>query len=139
MRFAREAAAHLPEGGAIVLVVGGAGKNPNAGNVVNALSNAALLAFTQAFAEDVAPQGIRVVAVNPGPVLTPAFERAVAGTVQREGISREEAVERVRRGQPLGRIPRPEDVAELVTYLASDAAELISGTSVDFGGRGRAL
>ncbi len=139
VRFAREAAAHLPRGGAIVLVVGGAGKNPAPPNVVNALSNAALLAFTTAFAEDLAPQGVRVVAVNPGPVATPVLDRYLAVRAEREGISREEALERHAREQPLGRIPTPEEVAELVTFLASDAARLISGTSVDFGGRGRAL
>jgi NAD(P)-dependent dehydrogenase (short-subunit alcohol dehydrogenase family) len=139
VRFAREAAEHLPAGGAIVLVVGGAGKHPNPTNVVNALSNAALLAFTQAFAEDLAPRGVRVVAVNPGPVATPVLDRYLAVRVEREGISREEALERHRREQPLGRIPTPEDVADLVAFLASDAAGLISGTSVDFGGRGRAL
>ncbi len=139
MRFAREAAAHLGRGGAIVLVVGGAGKSPAPANVVNALSNAALLAFTQAFAEDLAPQGVRVVAVNPGPVATPVMERYVAVRAAQEGISHEEAPARHAAEQPLGRIPTPEDVAALVAYLASDAASLISGTSVDFGGRGRAL
>ena len=96
-------------------------------------------ALATAFAEDLAPQGVRVVAVNPGPVQTPVLDRYLAVRAEREGISREEALERHAREQPLGLIPTPEEVAELVTFLASDAAHLISGTSVDFGGRGRAL
>jgi NAD(P)-dependent dehydrogenase (short-subunit alcohol dehydrogenase family) len=106
---------------------------------VNALSNAGILAFTQAFAEDLAPEGIRVVAVNPGNVATPVLERLLAARMEREGISREEALERTRQQQPLGRITQPEEVADLIAYLASDAAGLLSGTSLDVGGRGRAL
>jgi 3-oxoacyl-[acyl-carrier protein] reductase len=139
VRFAREAAAHLPRGGAIVLVAGGAGKNPGAGAAVNALSNAALLAFTQAFAELLAPEGIRVVAVNPGYVATPVLDRMVALTMEREGVGHDEALDRLRRQQPLRGIPEPEQVADLIAFLASDAAGWISGTSIDFGGRGRAL
>ena len=59
--------------------------------MVNALSNAALLAFTQAFAEDLAPRGVRVVAVNPGPVATQVLDRYLAVRSEREGISPEEA------------------------------------------------
>jgi NAD(P)-dependent dehydrogenase (short-subunit alcohol dehydrogenase family) len=139
VRTAREASAHMRRGGVIVLVGGGAGKNPAAGTVVNALSNAAVLAFTQAFADDLAPEGIRVVAVNPLSVATPVMERLLTARMQREGIDREEAFARLEKGMPLGRVAKPEEVAELIAYLASDAAALISGTSVDFGGRGRAL
>src|SRR5262249_1862866 len=55
VRFAREAAAHLPRGGVIVLIAGGAGKQPQPTNIVNALSNAGILAFTTAFATALAP------------------------------------------------------------------------------------
>lgn len=139
VRFARETAPHLPRGGAIVLVVGGAGKHPAAQNVVNGLSNAALLSFTTAFAEEMAPRGVRVVAVNPGPVATPVLDRIVASLAAHNNLSLDEARARLEGQQPLGRVPTAEEVAELVTWLASDAARLISGTSVDFGGRGRAL
>jgi NAD(P)-dependent dehydrogenase (short-subunit alcohol dehydrogenase family) len=139
VRFAREVVAHMGRGGAIVLVGGAAGKSPAAATVVNAISNAAVLAFTQAFAEDLAPEGIRVVAVNPLSVATPVMERLLRGRMQRESVDREEAFARLQRGMPFGRVTQPEEVAELVAYLASDAAALISGTSIDLGGRGRAL
>src|SRR5262249_52827514 len=122
-----------------VLIVGGAGKQPAPTNVVNALSNAALLAFTTAFAEALAPDGIRVVALNPGPTNTAVLDRLVTVGMERDGLQRPAALERLRKDTPQGRIPEPEDIAELVAFLASDAAGWISGTSIDFGGRGRAL
>jgi NAD(P)-dependent dehydrogenase (short-subunit alcohol dehydrogenase family) len=80
-----------------------------------------------------------VVAVNPGTVATPVLDRQLAALMEREGIGRDEALERVRGQQPLGRITQPDDVADVIAFLASDAAGLISGTAVDLGGRGRAL
>jgi NAD(P)-dependent dehydrogenase (short-subunit alcohol dehydrogenase family) len=139
VRFAREASAHMRRGGVIVLVAGGAGKQPAPSNVVNALSNAGVLAFTQAFAAALAPDGIRVVAVNPSSTNTPVLERQLAMMMKEQGLDRDTALAQLQRRQPLGRIAEPEDLAELVAYLASDAAGLLSGTSVDVGGMGRAL
>lgn len=139
VRFARDAAPHMRRGGVMVLIVGGAGKQPAPTNVVNALSNAALLAFTTAFADALAADGIRVVAVNPGPTNTAVLDRLVTVVMERDGLERPAALERLRKETPQGRIPEPEDIAELVAFLASDAASWISGTSIDFGGRGRAL
>jgi 3-oxoacyl-[acyl-carrier protein] reductase len=139
VRFAREASTHLPRGGVIVLVAGGAGKQPLPTSIVNALSNAGLLAFTQAFATALAPEGIRVVAVNPASVNTPVLERQIATVMQDQGVDREAALELIRRRQPLGRITEPEEIADLIAFLASDRAALISGTSWDVGGLGRAL
>lgn len=139
VRFAREAAAHLPRGGAIVLVVGGAGKFPTGQGVVGAVVNAGLLAFTQGFAEALAPQGIRVVALNPGIVDTALFDRQAAALAEWESLSHEEALRRVRPANPLGGLHQPEQVAEVVAFLVSDAAARITSTSIDMGGRGRAL
>jgi 3-oxoacyl-[acyl-carrier protein] reductase len=139
VRFAREASAHLPRGGAIVLIAGGAGKQPAPTNVVNALSNAGILAFTQAFATALAPEGIRVVAVNPSSVATPVLDRQVATLMADQGLDRAAALEVLRARQPSGHIPEPEEIADLVAYLASERAALITGTSVDVGGIGRAL
>jgi NAD(P)-dependent dehydrogenase (short-subunit alcohol dehydrogenase family) len=123
----------------MVLIAGGAGKQPAPNNAVNALSNAGILAFTQAFATALAPDGIRVVAINPSSTNTPVLERQLAMMMEEQGVDRDTALDQLRRRQPLGRIAEPEDLAELVAYLASDAAGLLSGTSVDVGGMGRAL
>jgi NAD(P)-dependent dehydrogenase (short-subunit alcohol dehydrogenase family) len=139
VRFAREAAPRMGRGGVMVFIAGGAGKQPQPASVVNALSNAGILAFTQAFAAALAPEGIRVVAVNPGSVATPVLERQIAVVMAEEGLDREAALAAIRRRQPLGRIAEPEEIADLVAYLASDAAALLTGTSLDVGGAGRAL
>jgi 3-oxoacyl-[acyl-carrier protein] reductase len=139
VRCAREASAHLPRGGTIVLIAGGAGKQPAPTNVVNALSNAGILAFTQAFATALAPQGIRVVAVNPSSTNTPVLERQIATIMTEQGLDHAAAREQIRRGQPSGRIAEAEDIADVVAFLVSERAGLLTGTSVDVGGIGRAL
>jgi NAD(P)-dependent dehydrogenase (short-subunit alcohol dehydrogenase family) len=139
VRFAREASAHLPRGGAMVLIAGGAGKQPAPTSIVNALSNAGILAFTQAFAIALAPQGVRVLAVNPSSTNTPVLERQLATIMEDQGLDRDAALEVIRGRQPSGHIAEPEEIADLVAYLASDRAALLTGTSVDVGGIGRAL
>lgn len=112
---------------------------PNAQNVVGAVVNAGVLAFTQGFADALAPQGIRVVALNPGIVDTPLFARQAEALMAWEGVREAEALERVRLSNPLGGLHRPEEVAAVVAFLVSDVAARITATSLDMGGRGRAL
>src|SRR5205085_1042143 len=112
-----EASAHLPRGGVMVLIAGGAGKQPAPTNVVNALSNAGLLAFTTAFATALGPEGIRVLAVNPSMTATPVLERQVAALMAEQGADRETVLEQLRRRQPSGRIAEPEEIADAVAYL----------------------
>ncbi len=77
--------------------------------------------LTKAAALEYAKMGIRVNAVCPGPILTPMMERAIAsdpsGEVERHLISR----------VPLGRIGTPQEVAEAVVWLCSDAASFVTG------------
>ncbi|WP_031510208.1 SDR family NAD(P)-dependent oxidoreductase [Streptomyces megasporus] len=87
-------------------------------------SKAALEALTRAAALDLAPDGIRVNAVAPGPVQT--------------GWIGEEMVEEVRSIVPLGRLGEPEDVADAVVFLASRQARWITGQVVQVSG-GHAL
>jgi NAD(P)-dependent dehydrogenase (short-subunit alcohol dehydrogenase family) len=97
------------------------------------VSKAGLDQLTRCAALELAPKGIRVNAVNPG---------VVASNLHRSGGMSEEAysafLEHSKSTHPLGRVGRPEEVAELIYFLASDRASWITGATISIDG-GRAL
>ncbi|MFE5192049.1 SDR family oxidoreductase [Streptomyces sp. NPDC056628] len=108
-----------------------------------ASAKAALAAYSKGLANEVAPSGVRVNSVAPGFIRTDAAERFLARHMQESGLSREAALEELMRslgGIPLGRPAEPEEVAEVIVFLASDRAGAVAGTeyAVD-GGTVRAL
>jgi NAD(P)-dependent dehydrogenase (short-subunit alcohol dehydrogenase family) len=92
---------------------------------VYAMTRAGINMLTQALASELGEQGIRVNAIAPGSIDTPAFQRHVGGMTPDQ---RAESDAHVRRTYPLGRIGKPEDVAAAAVYLASRDAEWVTGT-----------
>ncbi len=108
-----------------------------------ASAKAALAAYSKGLANEVAPSGVRVNSVAPGFIRTDAAERFLARHMRESGLSREAALEELMRslgGIPLGRPAEPEEVAEVIAFLASDRAGAVAGAeyAVD-GGTVRAL
>lgn len=96
---------------------------------VYAASKAALNSFTRTAATELAPRGIRVNAVNPGPVSTPIFGKTGMPEEQLNGFA-----QAMQNRIPLKRFGQPEDIANLVVFLASDDASFITGGEYNIDG-----
>lgn len=92
---------------------------------VYSASKGAMLAFTTAGAIDLAPFNIRVNAVAPGMTRTPLYEEWIQSL-----DNPEEKARQVAEAVPMGRIAEPEDVAAVVSFLASPEASYLTGTSI---------
>lgn len=113
-------------GGAIVNTASQWGIYPAPGHIAYNVSKAAVVSFTQNLARDYAPHKIRVNAVAPGEVHTPMLEAGLA----RNGRTVADLDALV----PFGRIGKPEEIAALVAFLASDEAPYICGSVVEITG-----
>ena len=112
--------------GAIVNTASQWGLYPAPGHIAYNVTKAAVAAFTQNLARDYAPQNIRVNAVCPGEIHTPMLEAGV----RRSGRT----IADLDRMVPFGRIGKPQEVAALVAFLASDEAAFMCGSLVEITG-----
>lgn len=96
---------------------------------VYAASKAALNSYTRTAATELAPRKIRVNAVNPGPVATPIFDKTGMPEEQLNNFA-----QAMQNRIPLKRFGQPEDIANLVAFLASDDASFITGAEYNIDG-----
>ncbi len=94
------------------------------------VSKAAVLGLTKSIAADFVKDGIRINAICPGTVRSPSWEQRARDLAQRENISEQEAVQRFVERQPMGRIGEADEVAALALYLATDAAQYVTGQAL---------
>jgi 2-hydroxycyclohexanecarboxyl-CoA dehydrogenase len=113
-------------GGAIVNTASQWGLYPAPNHIAYNTTKAAVAAFTQNLARDYAPDKVRVNAVCPGEIHTPMLEAGV----KRAGRT----IADLDRLVPFGRIGKPEEVAALVAFLASEEAEFMCGSLVEITG-----
>ena len=118
---ARRAVQILGPGGVLVNVSSGAATTGSPGEYVHyAAAKAGVDALTKGLAIEAAPTGVRVVGVAPGTTETDVH--AAAGDPGRGA--------RVARSHPMGRIGRPEEIADVIAFVLSPAADYIAGTTI---------
>lgn len=121
----KHAGRHMVDGGSITLIASLNGRQPGTGMSAYCSAKAGVLMLTEVAALELAPGRIRVNAISPGLVDTPL----VAGVSLVPGLT-EDYLENT----PLGRSGRPEEIAEVVAFLASDAAAWMTGANIDVNG-----
>lgn len=117
-------------GAAIVNTSSVWGTYPGPGHLAYCTSKGAVAALTKNLGRDCAPLGIRVNAVCPHEINTPMIRTGFA----RRGLDPDKAVEELNKTVPLGRIAEPEDIADVIAFLASHEARYIAGETVEVTG-----
>jgi len=138
IRATRAALPHLVEGGGVVVNISSVnGHIPSPSIYAYSAGKAAMDNLTVGLSQEFARQGVRVVGVAPGPVGTPMWlgPAGVAATVAaRTGATPQAVVDEAAAGIPIGRFTTPEEVGDLVAFLASARAGAITGTTIRIDG-----
>jgi 3-oxoacyl-[acyl-carrier protein] reductase len=139
MFFARMSRAAVPHmrragGGRIINILASTVKQPFPSLMLSGATRMGAVGYSKALSGELAPEGILVNNIAPGFLMTERMMEVVRGRASGEEISEEDALAGLTDSIPMGRIGRPEEMAALVTFLASDAASYITGTTIPVDG-----
>jgi NAD(P)-dependent dehydrogenase (short-subunit alcohol dehydrogenase family) len=132
VRLTRAAWPHLKAAsGSLINISGVGGRTPGSQFTIGGSVNAALLSFTKAMADAGIRDGVQVNAINPGTIRTDRFQIRLAALAAERGLDMEAAERVFVRDQKIARIGEPDDIAGLVTFIASPAGRLLHGALID--------
>ena len=115
----------MPKGGSIVNISSQAARDGGGpGSSLYSASKGAVTSYTRALAKEFGPDGIRVNAITAG----------MTSTRFHDDFSSDEVRKKVASATPLRREGKPEEIADLATYLASDSSSYITGANIDING-----
>lgn len=126
----------LPQGSGKIINIGSAGgRTQQRGLVVYNSCKSGVIGFTRNLAHEMAPRGVNVLAVAPGIMIKPdMMEYLQRPANDRQRAGRASIVETIENYVQLGRAGLPEEVANMVAFLAGDAADYICGQTIDVAG-----
>jgi NAD(P)-dependent dehydrogenase (short-subunit alcohol dehydrogenase family) len=116
----------------IVNVSSTAGKRPSTSMPHYSVTKAAVLSLSRLVADLYAGDGIRSNAIAPGPTATEAWlapEGLADQQANRAGKSRDDVLDAVAKGRPLGRLAEPDEIAAVIVFLCSDRASYVTGSA----------
>ena len=136
LQMTRAALPYMRErgGGSVVMVASMVARQPQPGQGGYAISKGALLTATRVLAYELGPSNVRVNAVVPGWMAGPSVDLYIDMTSSGRGVEPQVVVDELNARVPLGRIPRDEDVAGSIVYLASDLSAAMTGQALDTNG-----
>ena len=115
--------------GKVISIASDAGRAGSTGEAVYAGTKGAIIAFSKTLAREMARHKITVNVVCPGLTETPLLQG-----IREQSPKTEKVIEAVTRAIPLGRVGQPEDIAGAVVYLASPAADFVTGQTLSVSG-----
>lgn len=142
IRMTRETMPYLKKStqGRVIHMSGTRGREPHGVQVMSGPINLGTLSLTKAMANEFGPDGVTVNAICPGSTDTGRWTELVNIRAKEHGISIAEAEKQLVSDVPLGRVVKPEDVADLTVFLASARAAMITGCAINVdGGRTRGI
>jgi NAD(P)-dependent dehydrogenase (short-subunit alcohol dehydrogenase family) len=120
--------------GAIVNIAGVGGRTGSAEFTIGGSVNAAMLNLTKCLADRGIRDGVRVNAINPGSIRTDRLAARVAHTAKETALSIDEAERHMTERMGIARFGTPEEIANLVAFLASEQASYVHGAIIDADG-----
>ena len=123
--------------GRIINIAGGAGTSPTRGNIPISLANIAILNMTRALSDAVSKDGILVNTICPGLTNTQRARNVQQARAEQEGRDVEALLQEAGSELPAGRIAEPEEIANVVAFLASEPCSYMFGSSIYMDGGGR--
>ncbi|MEK4030371.1 MULTISPECIES: SDR family oxidoreductase [Bacillaceae] len=130
IRTIREALPYLKkQGGKIINIASSSIKEPISGLVLSNTFRTGIVGLSKTLAEELAPYGILVNTVAPGRIATDRLKYLDEINAEKQGISVEQLGEQIKKRIPLGRYGKPEEFANVVAFLASDANTYMTGSS----------
>ncbi|MFK2824833.1 SDR family oxidoreductase [Bacillus sp. B190/17] len=130
IRTIREALPYLKnQGGKIINIASSSIKEPISGLILSNTFRTGIVGLSKTLAEELAPYNILVNTVAPGRIATDRLKYLDQINAERQGVSIEQLDEQIKKKIPLGRYGEPEEFANVVAFLASDANTYMTGSS----------
>lgn len=135
MRMCRAAWQHLKsQNGSIIFISGVGGRTGSSEFTIGGAVNAALLNLTKALADRGIVDGVRVNAINPSSILTERLQTRINKLAEEKNIAYSEAAQLMSLKLGVNRFGKPEEIASMVAFLASNAAGYCQGSIIDIDG-----